>query len=343
MTALTRKTARRRYAVIALWIPLLMFAALLIAQLVLLPLLPDPVATHWQLSGTPDGFSPRWALPFLTAGPAVVVTVLVAAVPFLTDADPRMARGGAMSYRVMAAIAWAETAFIGALMLTTFVAQLGLDDARDASVPGWWALVGLAAAGVLVPIAFCITTEPPRAEREIETPAPLPLGSAEQAVWLKTVWMSRIGVTVLGALLAVSIVTMLLVATGTAAAGSPVDGGVLLALGLLLLVAVLAATNTVFRVRIDDAGLEVRAPIGWPRIRIPRERIRSAEVVQVNPMGEYGGWGWRYGTGGSGWGVVLRTGEAIRVVRTDGRPFTVTVDDAETGAALLNGLIQRSR
>ena len=37
--------------------------------------------------------------------------------------------------------------------------------------------------------------------------------------------------------------------------------------------------------------------------------------------------------------VVLRSGPALRLTRRDGRTFLVTVDDAATGAALLNDLI----
>ena len=40
---------------------------------------------------------------------------------------------------------------------------------------------------------------------------------------------------------------------------------------------------------------------------------------------------------------MLRTGPGIRVTRTNGKIFTVTVDDAETGAALLDGLAARAR
>ena len=59
-------------------------------------------------------------------------------------------------------------------------------------------------------------------------------------------------------------------------------------------------------------------------------------------MAEFGGWGYRVGRGGRV-GVVLRTGEALQVQRTGGRAFVVTVDDAATGAALLNTLAARSR
>jgi hypothetical protein len=43
--------------------------------------------------------------------------------------------------------------------------------------------------------------------------------------------------------------------------------------------------------------------------------------------------------GGSG--VILRAGSALIVTRRSGRRFTVTVDDAETAAGLLDGLAHR--
>jgi hypothetical protein len=39
--------------------------------------------------------------------------------------------------------------------------------------------------------------------------------------------------------------------------------------------------------------------------------------------------------------VVLRRGDGIEVVLEGGRRFGVTVDDAATGAAVLNGLVRR--
>ncbi len=38
-------------------------------------------------------------------------------------------------------------------------------------------------------------------------------------------------------------------------------------------------------------------------------------------------------------GIVLRRGPAVEITFKSGRLFAVTVDDAATGAALLNGLV----
>ena len=92
----------------------------------------------------------------------------------------------------------------------------------------------------------------------------------------------------------------------------------------------------------DGTGLTVRLLIRRPRIQVPLDEIIEAEVVTVRPIAEFGGWGLRIGAAGRA-GVVLRSGPALQVTRTSGRAFVVTVDDAQTGAALLNTLAARAR
>ena len=66
------------------------------------------------------------------------------------------------------------------------------------------------------------------------------------------------------------------------------------------------------------------------------------EVIDVRP-GEWGGWGYRGSVKVFGRAaVVLRAGTGIRVDLVGGRAFAVTVDDAETGARLLNDLAART-
>lgn len=81
--------------------------------------------------------------------------------------------------------------------------------------------------------------------------------------------------------------------------------------------------------------------IGFPRFRLPSSDIRHVETVHVEPVGDFGGWGLRWRP--DRFGVITRTGEAIAVRRRSGRRFVVTVDDADTGAALLHTLAGRHR
>jgi hypothetical protein len=132
----------------------------------------------------------------------------------------------------------------------------------------------------------------------------------------------------------------------------PVLGGLLLALGICLAVAVsppagvgagLAGVAVALlgsaRVTADRRGLTVSfGPFGWPRMRVPADDIAEVAVADVSP-GQFGGWGYRIVPGGSG--VIMRSGEALVVTRRSGRRFTVTVDDAGTAAGLLSAVAAR--
>ncbi|MCB0881784.1 MAG: hypothetical protein KDC33_06150, partial [Thermoleophilia bacterium] len=99
----------------------------------------------------------------------------------------------------------------------------------------------------------------------------------------------------------------------------------------------------VIRVRVDDRGLVVRyGPLGFPSTRIRLGRIASAEVTDVSPL-RNGGWGYRGSLRLIGRAaVVLRRGPGIAATLRDGGRFVVTVDDAATGAALLDAEAQRA-
>jgi hypothetical protein len=91
-------------------------------------------------------------------------------------------------------------------------------------------------------------------------------------------------------------------------------------------------------VTVDDRGLRVRLA-GWVTVRtIGLDEVASAHPIDLEPT-EWAGWGYRMVPGGSA--VVLRRGDAIEVALRNDRRFAVTVDDAATGAALLNGLVAR--
>jgi hypothetical protein len=114
-----------------------------------------------------------------------------------------------------------------------------------------------------------------------------------------------------------------------------------LLVGTAVLLLAVAATTLAFHVRVDDSGLHVESVLGMPRFHVPLADVESAARVDVEPMGEFGGWGLRLSTGRR-FGVVLRSGEAIEVLRRSGKRFVVTVDDADTGAALLEALVSRA-
>lgn len=113
-------------------------------------------------------------------------------------------------------------------------------------------------------------------------------------------------------------------------------------LGVVVLAGVACLSLASIRVTADASGLRVKyGVLPWPATNIAVDRIESASVIDVRPM-EWGGWGYRgMLTLMRQAAVVLRAGPGIRVDLADGRVFVVTVDDPETGVALLNAEVAR--
>lgn len=91
------------------------------------------------------------------------------------------------------------------------------------------------------------------------------------------------------------------------------------------------------RVVVNDHGLKASLG-GVIRRRYPLDRVTSSNVIDLEPN-QWGGWGYRMLPGRSA--MVLRRGPAIELELANGRRFAVTVDDANTGAGLVNGLLAR--
>ncbi|OYN87957.1 DUF1648 domain-containing protein [Parenemella sanctibonifatiensis] len=326
-----RRRALTRFRLVGVLIPLMLTAAVVVAQLALLPRLPNRVATHWGFSGTPDGWGAPWAYPVATGA---ICGALIALISLLALAG--RSRRGALDLRMISAINLWTVGFFGVLMLLLVIVQLDLEDAGSVPLP-WWGMAAAFAIGVVLGVVGWQLT--PRVAAEAADgvrPDPIALRPGEQAAWLQTVTMARPGVIVL----VVSQVALVLMAVylfviGEVAAGWAIAGtGVLIALLVLMM--------TAFRVRFDAAGFQARSLVGWPRVQIPIDEIASVEVVEINPMGDFGGWGWRFNST-YGQGIVMRAGEALLVTRTNGKRITVTVDDATTAAGLLRGYQQSDR
>lgn len=154
------------------------------------------------------------------------------------------------------------------------------------------------------------------------------MAQAEQVLWQSHAanrWMQA------------TAVFLALIAVGLAVAGlvGPVvvvwAPAVVLFLSALLLLVFASVT-----VRITGRTLEVAyGPLGRPVRRwAPADFEAPARVEERRPV-QVGGWGYRIS--GLGTTVMVRRGPCL-VVRSRGRDFAVSVDDAERGAALLNSL-----
>jgi hypothetical protein len=92
-------------------------------------------------------------------------------------------------------------------------------------------------------------------------------------------------------------------------------------------------------VRVDHRGVEVRfGPLRWPKKSIALAKIRTAKVIEVEPLA-WGGWGYRRRKGATA--IVLRRGQGLEIEEHDHHRTIVTIDDSRTAAGLINDLVAR--
>lgn len=330
-TALTR--ARRAARWVGLYLPLAVTVLSVVLITSWMPRIPDPAATHWSGSGGPDGFGPAWSYLVLTAGLGFGLGALFWLCIILGG------RGTALPVwspfqRFMAAFAAGTIILLQFVMVTSVYIQLDLEDAADAPGIGWLMALGF---GLWVLISVLAWFAQPNVRIMPETAAgsvPLQLAASERAVWVRLVRLAMpFLVVITGVIVVLGAVSVLMFVIG-----EPIAGWI--CFGVTAFMLVLMATTASFWVRVDDSGLEVRSFVGWPVLRVPARDIERVEVADINPFAEFGGWGVRWVPGRTG--VVLRAGTGIVVTRHDGRIFAVTVDDAETGGALLSSAAVRT-
>ncbi|MGY4645930.1 hypothetical protein [Cellulomonas sp. URHB0016] len=219
------------------------------------------------------------------------------------------------------------------LVLGTLGLQRGIADWTQAPSADGVVLLTLLAGIVAAALGAVLTPgdrPAPTTDHVPDDAARLPLGAAERAGWVRHVRSRGVLVVVVSVLLVPALVVAVVLRTPAALVPAvPVA---------TLLVASMAS----FTVRVDGRGLAVRSGLGWPRQSVPLDEVVRAEVVQVQPFRDFGGWGYRVGRAGRV-GIVVRSGDGLLVERTGGRSLVVTVDDAATAAALLNTLADRAR
>lgn len=288
--------------------------------------LPDPVARHWGADGA-DGFSSLPTVMAMVVGLGVLFAA-IGGVLALAAHDRSTAR---------AAIGFSSgtAAFVVVLATASTGVQRGLGDAADSQFPGGWLLVALV-AGALVGIGTAAlvpswtSTTPDKADAA--TVDPVSLAVDERAAWSRAVGSDAVGIVIaVAGLLVVVVVAIVTEQWWTLAIAAPI----------LLLVIVMASV----RVSVDRRGVTVRSRIGWPRFHTDIADIAKADVVRVNALRDFGGYGIRLAMVGQHKGtrgVVLRSGEALRLTRVDGGRELVVVDNATTAAGLVNGLLHRA-
>ena len=266
----------------------------------------------------------------MTVATGLLLPGLMAAVTI-----PALRRGAqGAAFRFVAATA-AGLATMTAVISTWSVAlQRGLSDAASAPSIAPAMLVGLVAALVVGVLGWFAQPVQHHVVPGAAVARTMPVRPGERVMWTRTTTAAR---WLSGLLLAVMALnaTLAVVLWFTSPAAAPILAGT------ALLVLVAFASTSSFTVRVDREGLTVTSALGVPRIRVPLDDIASAGTGDTVGFGEFGGYGIR--TAGHGSGVILRNGEALRVTRTNGRQFVVTVDDAALGASVLQGLVAQHR
>jgi len=286
--------------------------------------LPHPVATHWSGSGGPDGFSSLGGAIAVGLGIGALCVVLFSAITWFWGR-------AASTRRIMASTTIWLAGLIALALVGMLDQQRGLTDAHEAGPIG-----GVTLLAVLVPLlpaaaaALLVHPDPPLpATTAVASDAPrTALRPDERAAWVGRASGRALPAIVLGT-------TIVVVAVAVAS-----QLWFLLAVAALLLVLLLSMGS--FHVRVSASGLTVRSVFGWPRTSVPADEVERADVVQVRPTRDFGGYGWRLGRQGRT-GIVVRAGEALEVTRTGGRRLVVTVDGAANAAALLNTMAERAR
>ena len=308
--------------VIALIVPILITAIAFGLVISWIPELPDPIATHWGADG-PNGYGSVWV-------PLTVLLLLGVGLPILMWVliITTHGRGFTVFHKLLACAAM-FTAVVGVVItIGTIAPQRGLDDASQAGRVGWVVALAIGIALLAAAVSWFILPPADHIPPPSITAPTMRIEPDEQAVWVARTNVARpaqVGILV-GLAVLTGVYAYLIVVT---------DGRVWPILFVLFLVVALAVVlDTRWRIRIDRSGLVARSSVGWPRFSVPLDEIGEVTAIDVSALADFGGWGLRIGRDGS-WGVVTRSGPAIRITRSGKRGLVVTVDDAATGAGLL--------
>jgi hypothetical protein len=285
---------------------------------------PDPMSTHWGLSGAPDGSMRKVSVATLFAA-LVLVPVILAA-----PRSGRVARPSAPKLAVLGFVGMLMTA----LSASTVWLNWGRSDWQEAGhmrlpVLLSVAVLPLALAGAVLALARRRWPEPQAATNRDDA---LPLGPGERAHWSGTA--RNAGMLALGAFALMEGAVLHLALAKTAPG---------LALALDAAHVIVFLTLELFskiRVSIDERAITVRyGHLGWLRQRIRVERVFGAEALEIEAMA-HGGWGYRGSVRLLGRAaIVVRSGSAVRLDLGADKRLVISVDDAETASRLINGFI----
>lgn len=291
----------------------------ILVLLVALPLtasgrLPDRLATHFDGAGRPDGSMPLWAAALF---PALIWAGLAVGSLYLRRGAAAGLLGGGV--------------FLAGAQVSIVRANLDHADWQDADPVNGVVAVTAAVAALAGLGGWLVSRRLPSPVGEPAHEGPvMDIPAGERRVWLSRTSNPWLQMTAA----ATGIVAL---AAALAAAGGLIEFPWALVVPFTLASAATLTCSSV-QARITAEGLEVAfGPLGLPVRRWAAEDVEWARAEHRTPA-QVGGWGYRLG--GTGTTVMLRSGTCL-VVRSRGKDFAISVDDAARGAALLNTLTPR--
>lgn len=314
-----------RILVVALIAPLVLTAVAIAIDFALGAQLPRSIPVHWDISGHANGYqSPVGLTVTLVAVCVPIVAVFGGITVLWSHRSP---------VTPLLKILGVTGTFVALVIGTAFTVILVDPAAGDHA----WTTIGLP-FGIGIIGAAVSWFALPRAVRGVagshHAPvAPVALERGERASWIRS---STASPAIIWSLLGLGVLLSVVTIAATLSSGAA-----FWAVSFVpLLLVVLSLTMFAWTVRVDARGVRVRAALGLPRFQIPLDEITSANVITVQALSQYGGFGIRVAFN-SRLGIILRSGPALEVHRRSGLDLVVTIDDAETAAALINGLVQR--
>ncbi len=310
----------------AIGFPVMLAAAFVLCALLIRPDLPEPLAVRWSDAGAAD-FAPFAAVVGVGAGMIMLIgwAVLLQAAPL---ARPALMR------RIMMGAGLTVSLFVTTVLAAVLVGHLGLANARQAKVDVTILAMGSGAAlGLGVVLGFVFKADERWSaddERAVQAALEREL-DPELARDSVSLWVHARS----------SVFVMLGIATLLPAALLSIAIPWLAA--LLVAVALLAAVFLVARIRVDRSGLRVFAAGFVPVMDVPAAAISSATPKQVKAA-DFGGWGYR--SHGGTTAMLVTSGPAVVVDRSDGRRVAVSGGSATTAdnvAQVLSRVAARAR
>lgn len=187
--------------------------------------------------------------------------------------------------------------------------------------------------GVVVGVASALATwSAVRPPSQVAAPVVDLVGSGSGGLWTDHTRVART-LTVAPLLAVLPLTAMLLWALASVGHG--------LALLVALALAVMVALQLALRVRVlvDRSGVIAQGLGVFPLLRIPLASIAWAQPISdINPIGDFGGWGLRGGYDGTR-ALVTDAGAGVKINQTSGQAVVITVEHPTEAAAVINGLV----